>query len=115
MRHRSLLLSAVLTTHLSGAVAQPETKTITVMGVGQYSCGFWTAFRHKGNTQSLTNAQWILGFVTGAAAYGVSDLDPAQGVDREAILAWVDNWCGAHPLEVIVTAARAFTDAHPHR
>ena len=49
--------------------------------------------------------QWLLGFLTGtadlAATPGVIEpgkLDPLRGVDAEAVWAWVDNYCHAHPL-----------------
>ncbi len=37
-----------------------------------------------------------------------------NGLDAEAVLAWIDNFCGGKPLAPIVDAAGAFAAAHPH-
>jgi hypothetical protein len=112
---QAALTVAVLTTNFTGAVAQPAPipKDITIQGVGAYSCGRWTTSR-RDNIQSRVDAQWLLGFVSGAAAYGAQALDPAHGLDRDAILVWTDNYCSTHPLETLFDAAVAFVTAHPH-
>lgn len=33
--------------------------------------------------------------------------DLLEGVDSSAVLAWMDNYCRAHPLETIVVGATA--------
>jgi hypothetical protein len=34
--------------------------------------------------------------------------------DGEAVLAWIDNYCREHPLDLIADAAMAFATAHPN-
>ncbi len=59
--------------------------------------------------------QWILGFLSGVGYAGnESGLDPLIGVDDEGVWAWVDNYCQAHPLDLLIQAAVAFRMAHPH-
>jgi hypothetical protein len=41
--------------------------------------------------------------------------DPLNGTDREGVLAWIDNYCHAHPLEQISLAAVAFVHFHPNK
>lgn len=86
----------------------------TVGGSGIQSCGSWTANRAKGPSAPLfyTNSTWVLGFLSGVG-YASPPHDPLHGLDAEAVLAWVDNYCGAYPLDNIATAAGAFVIAHP--
>jgi hypothetical protein len=40
-------------------------------------------------------------------------LDPLNGLDAQAVVVWIDNWCNSHPLSPIADAAAAFKYAHP--
>src|SRR5215472_16358814 len=83
-----------------------------IIGLGTASCGTWTADRR--NPEGLParlKSQWILGFLSGVAA--AEEFDPMQGVDANAVRAWMDDYCRAHPLELIMTAGEAFIREHP--
>jgi hypothetical protein len=34
-------------------------------------------------------------------------LDPLKGVDANGVWAWIDNYCGAHPLNPLETVEKA--------
>ncbi len=44
-------------------------------------------------------------------AGGGEEVDPLHA---KGVWAWIDNYCQAHPIEMITTAAEAFNRAHPH-
>jgi hypothetical protein len=97
-----------------------------VLDVGANSCGKWTeARRVHGTPAEGTYTSWIYGYLSAAAAslegearsavfFGMNDktliekaniLGP-QSIDADAINAWMDNYCRAHPLETIADALR---------
>jgi len=89
--------------------APPASYQADVIGSGTISCGTWTAWRRSG--QAAHAEQWILGFLSGIGYEGVGD--PLNGVDANAVWAWMDNYCQANPLDAIVKAGAAFNAAHP--
>lgn len=111
------LAGVVLALFMAGSVAKSEEPfRFRTMGMGNSSCGTWISARPHGSSswQSLGFEQWVLGFLTGISAMGfMTKLDPLNGVDGEAIWAWMDNYCKAHPLENIGNAAIDFVGAHP--
>jgi hypothetical protein len=107
------LLPAVLVIVLISSAISSAAEAYTSAGSGTASCGAWTAARR--DRQALNLEQWILGFLTGvadlAASRGVTvpgKVDPLNGVDVQAVWAWVDNFCHAHPLETVIEAGEAF-------
>lgn len=82
------------------------------IGVGNASCGTWTEDRRTPETPiARARVQWVLGFLSGAGYAG--DIDPLAGLDGQAVVAWMDNYCRAHPLAQITKAAAHFTEEHP--
>jgi hypothetical protein len=57
--------------------------------------------------------QWILGFLSGVGYRGEGVVDPLNGVDAQAVWAWMDNYCQANPLKLVHEAGEAFVTAHP--
>jgi hypothetical protein len=96
----------------------------TVVGSGTGSCGAWAA-HHRAfypgapptdDAQSfLGDMQWVFGFLSGIGFSSVNGDDPAAGVEGERIIAWIDNYCQAHPLDKLRQAAAAFDTAHQHK
>jgi hypothetical protein len=108
---RFFLLLTVLTVGLMTVSAEAgEFGNYTLTGEGGRSCGIWTKLRR--DRREGLDAQWILGFLSGAAHFEPS-LDPMNGVDAQGIFVWIDNYCLAHPIEQIVIASAAFVYAHP--
>ena len=87
--------------------------TLYVTGTGTLSCGSWTAARRLNRAQAHLDQQWIEGFLTGVGwANSGGGFQPLTTVpDREAISAWVDNYCATHPVVPIATAAAEFSEA----
>ena len=71
-------------------------------GHGTASCGSWTADR-KAN-RWLPVAEWVLGWVSAVNSYVRV---PARETDFQAISAWVDDYCAAHPLAQLADAVDA--------
>jgi hypothetical protein len=80
-------------------------------GLGVLSCGTWTDARR--DRQAFGYEQWVLGFLSGIGYTGWMNYNPLNGLDANAVLAWIDNFCQAHPLDRISTAASLFVFEHP--
>ena len=93
------VLAAFYMTYATGAVAAD----IHMLGKGvAASCGTWSAER-KTQTTWLYAGNWVLGFMSGAAA--ALNRDFLDGLDSEAVFAWIDGYCRAHPLARVADAA----------
>jgi hypothetical protein len=97
-----------------------------VLDVGASSCGKWTeARRVRGTLAEGTHTSWIYGYLSAAAALLEGEARSAvflgknnktliekanilspKYIDADAINAWMDNYCSAHPLETIADALR---------
>jgi hypothetical protein len=76
---------------------------------GGDSCGAWTEGREHDSQRSQLMKMWLLGFISGA------NINPERpeifrDVDPPAIWVWVDNYCRAHPLELVTEAAVALVE-----
>lgn len=103
-----IVLLAMLAAAVVPASAQPLTNAI---GLGFASCGDWTEGRRL--RQSGSMEQWSLGFLSGVGAASQGRLNPLHGTDALAVIAWIDNYCSAHPLSQVMEGAEAFVRAHP--
>jgi hypothetical protein len=78
-------------------------------GVGVVvSCGTWIALRRQSEATADPESQWLLGFLAGASFAGQS-----YTLDGPAVMAWLDNYCRAYPLDSLSQAGGAFVTAHP--
>jgi hypothetical protein len=104
MLTRFAMLAAVMVTATTGpASAQSNQEGHLIMGQGTWSCGVWTEAR---STKALVLSAANAGVVSDKliTPYGP---DILKGKDFEGLMAWVDNFCRAHPLDPIGTAAIA--------
>jgi hypothetical protein len=107
------LAQAILAVALASSSAKAEPGLIDIIGAGVSSCGKWTA--DQSQETPIADDQWILGFLSGVAFMGSGpETNPLNGLDAQAVWAWIDNYCQAHPLDSIATAGIAFFHAHPH-
>jgi hypothetical protein len=60
------------------------------------SCGEWVVHREKSDTLALSNASWLLGYLSGMAIG--SGKDYVAGTDNSTIYKWMDNYCRKNPL-----------------
>ena len=74
-------------------------------GSGVGSCGEWLQER-KGNDW-YNKGQWMLGFVSAAGYYANYTL---KNTDSKAFVAWMDNYCHAHPLEDFSTGVKSLVE-----
>jgi hypothetical protein len=81
-----------------------------IAGAGAQSCGKW--LEQRVSNDYFTMGNWALGFLAGAAYYGVN-LDPIEGIDSQAVAYWLDNYCRADPTARFVEALKAFIRQHP--
>jgi hypothetical protein len=85
---------------------------VKTLGAGANStCGKWLADRQSGNAFSMSN--WALGFLSSAATFSRT-LNPLEGLDSDAVLYWMDNYCRLRPLDKFTPALKAFVDEHPN-
>jgi hypothetical protein len=56
---------------------------------------------------AMGTTSWVLGYLTAYNAYVASDGNVQGNADINAVTARLDNYCTAHPLDVIDTATRA--------
>ena len=110
---RILLLAA-----LAMAVPAPAhaSHPIMVLGDGNDSCGKWTENRAKRNDDgpdgfaSFSDSAWVQGYLTATQSNLPQDFEAIRQTDPAGIDAWVDNYCQAHPLDTINSAASALED-----
>lgn len=82
---------------LSFAATPAAAEMRTQMGSGSLSCGAWLA--GSSNVPQL----WLLGYLSRATYDHPGDM--LAPVDADGLKAWVDNYCRAHPLDNLSTAA----------
>jgi hypothetical protein len=69
------------------------------------SCGEWVVHREKSDTLALSNASWLLGYLSGLAASGGKDFLSATG--NASIYKWMDAYCRANPLRDVSSGGNA--------
>jgi hypothetical protein len=86
-----------------------------LLGPGVSSCGTWTADQRNDTNHDFyyVDEAWVLGFLSGIGV-GDPNSNPLRGLDSNAVTAWIDNYCQAHPLVAIATAAEVFAHEHPN-
>ena len=85
--------------------------TYYVHGAGAVSCGKWTQDRRDSVPLAGALESWVQGFISAAngamAQPGAPMFDWAADTNDEGVFAWIDNYCAAHPLNHVSTAADA--------
>jgi hypothetical protein len=92
-----------------------EATTILGFSEGQ-SCGAWTN-EIRGTTKRAQLEAWVLGFLSGwgetissAPESLVVARDPLANTTTAAVIAWMNNYCAQHPLDVLTEATRHLMD-----
>jgi hypothetical protein len=81
---------------------------VRVFGAGLSSCGEWTTARAQQNSFSnLVFSSWLLGYLSGIneALNAFKKADVLMSHDAQGLLAWMDNYCRANPLDKVKRAA----------
>ncbi len=82
-----------------------------IWGQGTNSCGRWLEERKKDSLESATLTVWVVGFLTAYNVYVAPSGDVLEGTDVDGAVAWIDNYCTAHPLETVASASEALVRA----
>ena len=69
------------------------------------SCEAWTSDRNA--RQSQARELWVIGYLGGTKASDADNPNFLNGMDGNAIFAWIDNYCKAKPPDNLVTALLA--------
>jgi hypothetical protein len=98
---------------------QVKAEEYTIWGVGTQSCGRWTEMHSAQTADNLTDMQdsWLAGFISGFSAYAFTP-SRTYSVDFSALQASLTNYCSAHLLDPIATAAQmlaAQLDVHEYK
>jgi len=81
-----------------------------VVGEGNTSCGSWVDLRRRQPDTILTQAAWVLGFVTAISYKSSQNRNITEALSGGDVDHWVDNYCTQHPLDQIVDAAIALSE-----
>lgn len=106
---RNTLFGAVLCLVLA-AICSSKAKAQgrAIYGAGTVSCAEWQKYRLSDDKPNMYQLQaWTDGFLSG---YNLAseDIDVlASRPSTVAFYAWIDNFCGAHPLDSLVVAVSA--------
>lgn len=92
-------------TALALAIAAPAEQQAYIYSFpGNDTCGNWTENRRLPQSRNQALEGWVLGFVSGYNVYEDPKGNVAPGVSGLGLLAWVDQYCAANPLDTLFTA-----------
>lgn len=110
MNYRPVLfLVAVLCLPLPGLGADAVDGSVR----GAPSCGEWVAHRKKSDTLALSNATWLIGYLSGLSAG--SGKNVLLGRDNAEVFAGMDRYCNANPLKDVAAGGKALLLEAPGR
>jgi hypothetical protein len=94
---------AILAALLAALSPPAPAANVAILEPTNNSCGSWLAYRRAGNPTLGQIEQWIAGYASGIAIMQ-SSTDYLRGLDPEAVFGWLDDHCGANPLEPLSDA-----------
>lgn len=94
-RRVSILSAAVFISLLSTEASAYKT-------FGDRSCGQWLSRSSNGFEETAVQG-WLMGYMTGLAT-ATTSIDLLASTDAPSVMAWVDNYCRANPLNKITDA-----------
>ena len=89
----------------SGSIAAAASPAGRVEPRQAPSCGEWIAHREKSDTLALSNASWLLGYLSGLSTS--SGKDYLSGTDNASIYKWMDQYCRTNPLRDVSSGGDA--------
>ena len=99
-------LNSLLAACLLLALATPAAAADAGAGARQApSCGEWIVHREKSDTLALSNASWLLGYLSGMASGSGKDF--LSATDNASIYKWMDTYCRKNPLRDVGGGAHA--------
>ena len=92
-------VAVVLSVALTASAAHAANEYV-VLGAGSRPCGSWLQLRTQANPESAVLQSWVLGYITSVNANVLTvSQDVADGSTPDALYAWIDSYCAAHPLD----------------
>jgi hypothetical protein len=83
---------------------------MSVFGLGSDSCGTWLRHAQKEDAYDREAGIWLAGYLTAnnqrLFATGLR-ATVGHGTDVDSGIAWIDQYCQAHPLKYVMEAAWA--------
>ena len=81
-----------------------------ILGIGNDSCGQWTASRSRGNSvvREPLILSWLQGWLSAESvtvSFASNGKQYLKSTYKDALASWLDNYCKAHPLNTIDDAA----------
>ena len=105
-----LLFRAILTASLVICSADAFAES-HMIGLGNQTCGTWTANPVAASGVGLLYQQWALGFLSGVS-FADPDHDPLSGTDAVVVTNWFNDYCRDNAAARLADAAVAFVRAH---
>lgn len=99
-----MILLAILAALGQASASSLALPPATVVGWGNRSCGDWSDAKQKDDWLRAVYKGWLGGFVSGlnfASQHG----DITATTDFNGLVAWVDNYCAANPLDPVHVAS----------
>ncbi len=90
-----VLKSGLTIAMLSMCLQSKAGDTVTIKGAGARGCGTW--LKETDSVMRLTNLNWILGYLSGAAT--ATRKNVLKEVDADSIEAAISKYCQENPLE----------------
>jgi len=88
------------------AAAALQADMTEILGVGNHSCGAWSMAAEGRTGARAARSEyigWLMGFLSGVnSTPAYRELAIADG---QAYTAWIDGYCGDHPLDTVYVAA----------
>jgi hypothetical protein len=106
---RSLvILATVAFAFAGGSVAMGE--VASVIAFDDATCGAWTAEHRLNSRKSAQYEAWTFGYLSGWSVTTTVAGNPLAKTDSAGIIKWINNYCVAHPLDKLITAADHLID-----
>ena len=94
--------ASIAVAHATGQIDPRGPDGYMVYGDGGASCGSLSSAR-IGSAARETKLQWIMGFLS---AHDRVNRGGFKVTDRDAIEAWIGNYCAVHPLDLLHEAGQ---------
>ena len=87
-----------------------EKNPVMVWGAGNVSCGQFVKVIGSNPGNERVFGQWLHRFISGLNEADRTTVDYAAGLDRDALMTWVTNYCRNNPLDSFYGASRALVN-----
>lgn len=85
---------------------QPDAGAASILSEGATTCGEFVA---QPGSQQAIRMEWVLGYISGANSRSIGqDRFVGRSFEQpDTVMGWLQSYCSAHALDVLVTAAEA--------